>query len=140
MVSTAANRALFIKKLFAFMRQYAFDGVDFDWEYPGATDRGGKPEDGKNFVTFLKELNENDKQLMHYVISFTVPTSFLYLRHFDLKAVDYVDFVNVVSYDLHGVSQAIYLSPTSSLVYIGKSDIELKRRHSFEELPFPQAP
>lgn len=32
MVSTAANRAKFIKKLFSFMREYAFDGVDFDWE------------------------------------------------------------------------------------------------------------
>jgi Glycosyl hydrolases family 18 len=31
MVSTEANRAKFIKNLFAFMRQYAFDGVDFDW-------------------------------------------------------------------------------------------------------------
>lgn len=140
MVSTAANRALFIKKLFAFMRQYAFDGVDFDWEYPGATDRGGKPEDGKNFVTFLKELNEeNDKQLMHYVVSFTVPTSFWYLRHFDLKAVDYVDFVNVMSYDLHGVSQAISLPPASSFVCIGNLDIELKRQHDFEELLSSQA-
>jgi chitinase len=141
MVSTAANRALSIKKLSAFMRQYAFDGVDFDWEYPGATNRGDEPEDDRNFVTFLKELNEeNDEQLMHYVVSFTVPTSFWYLKHFDLEAVDYVDFVNVMSYDLHGISQAIYLPPASSPVYIGKSDIELKRRHTFEELPFLKAP
>lgn len=61
-----------------------------DWEYPGAPDRGGRPDDGKNFVTFLKELDDaNKKQQMHYVVSFTVPTSFWYLRHFDLKAVDY---------------------------------------------------
>lgn len=99
MVSSEANRAKFIRNLFAFMRQYAFDGIDFDWEYPGAPDRGGKPEDGKNFVTFLKELDEaNKKQQMHYIVSFTVPTSFWYLRHFDLKAVDYVDFVNVMRY------------------------------------------
>lgn len=31
MVSTKENRATFIENLFAFMRQYAFDGVDFDW-------------------------------------------------------------------------------------------------------------
>ncbi|KAI4634170.1 uncharacterized protein J4E87_001340 [Alternaria ethzedia] len=125
MVSTAANRALFIKKLFAFMRQYAFDGVDFDWEYPGATDRGGKPEDGKNFVTFLKELNEeNDKQLMHYVVSFTVPTSFWYLRHFDLKAVDYVDFVNVMSYDLHGIWDST--NPIGNHIYGHSNLTEIK--------------
>ena len=31
MVSTAANRAKFIVNLLSFMREYAFDGVDFDW-------------------------------------------------------------------------------------------------------------
>lgn len=29
---SATNRATFIQNLLAFMRQYAFDGVDFDWE------------------------------------------------------------------------------------------------------------
>ena len=119
MVGSKENRATFIENLFAFMRQYAFDGVDFDWvgypqkpptiseanivnqEYPGAEDRGGIPDvDGKNFVTFLKELDDaNKKQPMKYSVSFTAPTSYWYLRHFDLKAVDYVDFINVMSYE-----------------------------------------
>ncbi|EKG15792.1 Chitin-binding type 1 [Macrophomina phaseolina MS6] len=104
MVASKENRARFIENLFSFMRQYAFDGVDFDWEYPGADDRGGVADDGKNFVTFLKELDdENEKQPIKYIVSFTAPTSYWYLRHFDLKAVDYVDFINVMSYDLHGV-------------------------------------
>lgn len=69
-------------------------------EYPGAIDRGGVPEDGANFVQFLKELDdENKKQPARYIVSFTAPTSFWYLRHFDLKAIDYVDFVNVMSYE-----------------------------------------
>ncbi|KAI0443525.1 carbohydrate-binding module family 18 [Xylaria telfairii] len=103
MVSSAANRKVFIGNLMGFMRKYAFDGVDFDWEYPGAPDRGGSPDDGKNFVTFLKELDEvNKQQAEKYVVSFTAPTSYWYLRWFDLKAVDYVDWVNVMSYDLHG--------------------------------------
>ncbi|KAJ2985874.1 hypothetical protein NUW58_g5301 [Xylaria curta] len=104
MVSTAANRKLFIGNLFGFMRKHGFDGVDFDWEYPGAGDRGGQPDDGKNFVTFLKELDDlNKQQPKKYIVSFTIPTSYWYLRHFDLKAVDHVDFVNVMSYDLHGI-------------------------------------
>lgn len=72
-------------------------------EYPGAGDRGGNPDDGVNFTSLLKELrealnkeprpNKNDK----YVTSFTVPSSYWYLRHFDLKAADHVDFINVMS-------------------------------------------
>lgn len=31
MVSTAGNRAKFITNLLSFLREYAFDGVDFDW-------------------------------------------------------------------------------------------------------------
>ncbi|KAJ1325255.1 chitinase [Microdochium nivale] len=104
MVSTQETRSRFIKNLMSFLRQNAFDGVDFDWEYPGADDRGGVPEDGVNFTQFLKELEEeNNRQPKKYIVSFTVPTSFWYLRHFDLKAIDYTDFVNVMSYDLHGV-------------------------------------
>jgi chitinase len=90
----------FNSNLMAFLRMYAFDGVDFDWEYPGAEDRGGAPEDGVNFTQFLKELDEeNKKQPVKYVVSYTAPTSFWYLRHFDLKSVDYTDFVNVMSYE-----------------------------------------
>ena len=37
MVSSAANRKTFINNLMGFMSQYGFDGVDFDWEYPGKT-------------------------------------------------------------------------------------------------------
>ncbi|KAL8694715.1 MAG: hypothetical protein Q9224_003515, partial [Gallowayella concinna] len=104
MVGSAGNRAKFITNLLSFLREYAFDGVDFDWEYPGAPDRGGHPDDGKKFTIFLRELKDAiGKQPTPYEVSFTVPTSYWYLRWFDLKAVDHVDFINVMSYDLHGV-------------------------------------
>jgi chitinase len=34
MVSSSSKRASAITKILSFMRQFAFDGVDFDWEYP----------------------------------------------------------------------------------------------------------
>jgi len=107
MVSTKANRDLFIGNLFGFMRRYGFDGVDIDWEYPGAPDRGGTPADGANFLQFLKELDEaNFRQPSKYVVSLTIPTSYWYLRHFPMLMYRYIDFINVMSYDLHGVWDA----------------------------------
>ncbi|ORY64854.1 glycosyl hydrolases family 18 protein-like protein [Pseudomassariella vexata] len=125
MVASPESRKTFIGNLMGFMRKYGFDGVDFDWEYPGADDRGGKSSDGENFVTFLKELDEvNNDQPEKYVVSFTVPTSYWYLRHFDLTAVDHVDFVNVMSYDLHGIWDST--NPIGSHVYAHTNLTEIK--------------
>ncbi|KAL3442353.1 glycoside hydrolase superfamily [Aspergillus insuetus] len=53
-----ADRATFIQNLIDFMSKYGYAGVDFDWEYPGADDRGGLPGDGENYTPLLKELQE----------------------------------------------------------------------------------
>ncbi|KAL0257640.1 hypothetical protein SLS55_006803 [Diplodia seriata] len=125
MVSTAANRKLIIDNLLAFLRQFAFDGVDFDWEYPGAGDRGGHEDDGANFVTFLKELNEAiAEDPVDYIVSFTIPTSYWYLRGFDLKAINHADFVNVMSYDLHGIWDSNNPIGSQVLAHTNLSEIE----------------
>jgi GH18 family chitinase len=33
-------------------------GIDLDWEYPGADDRGGRPEDFENFPKFVANLKD----------------------------------------------------------------------------------
>ncbi len=105
MVSTKEKRARFIENLMFFMTRTGFDGVDLDWEYPGAPDRGGQKDDGENFTKLLQEMRVAfDKMGTRKVISFTAPTSYWYLRHFDIKAsVETADFVNIMAYDLHGV-------------------------------------
>ncbi|KAJ4244051.1 hypothetical protein NW762_014664 [Fusarium torreyae] len=95
----------FAQKLVKMMIHYGFDGVDIDWEYPGATDRGGKEnKDKKNFPILLKSIREVfNKQLPRPKLSITVPTSYWYLRWFDLpELAKHIDFFNVMSYDLHG--------------------------------------
>jgi chitinase len=102
MVSTAENRKGFIANLVQFMRTYGFDGVDLDWEYPGAPDRGGSPADTANFVALLQDMRTLFGST--YGVSVTLPSSYWYLRWFNLKGMEpYVDWFNVMSYDIHGV-------------------------------------
>jgi len=46
----------FFESLATFLEDNHFDGVDLDWEYPGAEDRGGRGEDFENFPKFLQRL------------------------------------------------------------------------------------
>ncbi|KAK8103189.1 glycoside hydrolase family 18 protein [Apiospora sp. TS-2023a] len=103
--STSENSARFADKVVSFMNQYGFDGIDIDWEYPGAGDRGGRKEDVANFPQMLGALRSAFKREdKHWGISITVPTSYWYLRWFDLpRLAKNVDYFNLMAYDLHGV-------------------------------------
>ncbi|OCL06227.1 glycoside hydrolase family 18 protein, partial [Glonium stellatum] len=105
MTSSSGNRQKFISGLIKFMDTYSFDGVDLDWEYPQADDRGGKAADKENYVALVKEMRAAFGS--KYGISMTLPTSYWYLQHFDLPAIqDNVDWFNLMAYDLHGVWDA----------------------------------
>jgi chitinase len=98
MSSSAGNRAKFINGLKSFMDQYAFDGVDLDWEYPQADDRGGSDGDKANYVSLVKEMRAAFGS--KYGITVTLPTSYWYLQHFDLVGLQSnVDWFNLMSYD-----------------------------------------
>ncbi|KAL4904299.1 hypothetical protein BDW74DRAFT_185624 [Aspergillus multicolor] len=103
MVSSSLKRETFIGQLDLFKSRYGFDGVDFNWEHPGAGDRGGHKDDGENFTKLLKRL-ARFYEGTGFEISFTAPTSYWYLRHFDLKASsDAANYVNLMAYDLHDI-------------------------------------
>lgn len=123
MASSSGNRAKFISGLMRFMTEYAFDGVDIDWEYPQADDRGGAEGDKDNYVTLVKEMRSAFGS--KYGITVTLPTSYWYLQHFDLVGLQReVDWFNLMSYDLHGIwdaqSKAIgpYIAPHTNLTEI----------------------
>ncbi|KAH0002832.1 glycoside hydrolase, partial [Aureobasidium melanogenum] len=86
------------------MSTYGFDGVDLDWSYPGAKNRGGRFEDYENFPRFIRRLKEALKGTTgRQGLSITLPASYRYLEHYDLKTLaNDVDWFNVKSFDLHG--------------------------------------
>ncbi|PWY82995.1 glycoside hydrolase [Aspergillus heteromorphus CBS 117.55] len=105
LAASEASQDTFFDSLLSFMQSNNFDGVDLDWEYPVADDRGGRPEDFANYVTLLKRLRERLNQSgNHYGVSITLPASYWYLRGFDIVNLEpHVDFFNIMTYDIHGV-------------------------------------
>jgi chitinase len=97
-------RSVFAANVVKFLEKHDFDGVDLDWEYPGATDQGipaGDRTDGLYYVRFLntfRSLLPKGKSL-----SIALPGSYWYLKPFPVedmaKLLDYFIFM---TYDLHG--------------------------------------
>lgn len=99
------NCQTFINSVVNYLHNYHLDGIDLDWEYPSATDRGGSEDDAANYVTLLAEMREAfDRENPGWEISVKVPTSYWYLRGFDVEGMQkYVDYISLMSYDLHGM-------------------------------------
>jgi GH18 family chitinase len=81
--------------------------VDFDWEYPGATDipniDPGSPDEGANYLDFLRTLKSMIPQGKS--LSMAIPSGYWYLRGFPLAAMsDVIDYFIYMTYDLHGRS------------------------------------
>lgn len=80
------------------------DGVDFDWEYPGATDIPGVPNGGdsetSDYLEFLKLMAD---KLKGKSLSIALPASYWYLRPFPVdKMAKYLSYFIFMTYDLHG--------------------------------------
>jgi chitinase len=102
---TDAQRSQFATNVVKFAKDNNLDGLDFDWEYPGAPDipgiPRGDPGDGERYHQFLKEVRE--KLPSEKTVSVAVPASYWYLKGFPiLKISDVVDYIVFMTYDLHG--------------------------------------
>ncbi|KAM7210947.1 carbohydrate-binding module family 24 protein [Rhypophila decipiens] len=110
------NRELFATNLAQFVKDEGLDGIDIDWEYPGAPDImvGGQPvgqkTDGVEYLKFLTVLKQKlgaDKS-----VSIAAPASFWYLKAFPIDRIaKVIDYIVYMTYDLHG--QWDYGNPNS---------------------------
>ena len=111
-LATESGRQQASDSLVAFLTQYdMFDGVDFDWEYPGGGGLSGNTEsssDGENYALFVALVREKldalgDTRGMRYGISIASPGGSDKIANFNLAGLaPLVDFFNVMAYDFHG--------------------------------------
>jgi chitinase len=114
-----AGIAKFAKSAAKFVETYDFDGIDIDYEYPSSMSDAGHPDDwaisnkhrGKlwgGYMALMEALRseldmQGEKDNTHYMLTIASPSSGYLLRGFEgFEALKYLDYVNIMSYDLHG--------------------------------------
>jgi len=97
MAATATGRKTFIKDVMNKVRQYQFDGVDVDWEFPTTSDGSDML-----FTTLMKELSDSLHRDGKYYLSAAITAGKYAGSIRDAIKSElflYVDFFNIMAYD-----------------------------------------
>ena len=100
------KRQNFANNIAKFINYIGYDFVDIDWRYP-TTIKEEDPDFTENFTLLLKEirneLNLLEKNRILYELSITMPSSPTLMDKIEYdKVLQYVNFVNMITYDLNG--------------------------------------
>jgi chitinase len=116
-VLTTEGQKTFAKSAVEIMKNYNLDGVDIDWEYPAIPgDEGNvyRPEDKQNYTLMFEairaELNILEKETgKKYLLTTAVGGFQKFIDNTEMgKAQQYLDYVNIMTYDYHPDKQAVH--------------------------------
>ena len=98
MAADATHRKNFCKNCLKAVQDYGLDGIDLDWEYPGSSDAGisSSSNDKANFTLLLKDLRETLGADRLITMASAAGAGYIDWN----SALQYLDFVNIMSYDM----------------------------------------
>jgi GH18 family chitinase len=101
-------RAAFAGSCVGAIREYGFDGIDIDWEFPGYRDHHGTPADRRHFTLLLRVLR--DSLLSHVtrggktpLLTAAFPSGQSHASQMEVDSVaGLLDQINIMTYDFYG--------------------------------------
>ena len=119
MAADARCRMSFAKSCGQIVKEYGLDGIDIDWEYPTSNEAGisSSPDDTKNFTLLMRDLRKvlgKQKLLTCATIADGLYIDFP-------SAMKYMDFVNIMAYDVANPPKhhtTLFRSPLSGRITI----------------------
>lgn len=109
--ASAAGRERLARSCVAFMREYGFDGLDIDWEYPvggGLEGNDTSPDDRRNYTLLLQEIRRQLDQAESeddatYLLTIAAPAGPSIMENLELGTIhEPLDWINLMAYDFHG--------------------------------------
>ena len=122
MAANAKCRMAFARDCGRIVKEYGLDGIDIDWEYPTSSEAGisSSPDDTRNFTLLMRDLRKvlgKDKLLTCATIADG--------KYVDFPAcVKYMDFVNIMAYDVADPPRhhtTLFRSPLSGRITVSEA-------------------
>lgn len=98
MAADETHRKNFCNNCLKAVQEYGLDGIDIDWEYPTSNSAGisSSPNDTRNFTLLLKDLREVLGADRLITMASEAKANYIDWS----SALEYLDFVNIMSYDM----------------------------------------
>lgn len=96
-------RKKFVDNIISTINKYGFDGVDIDWEYPGYNTGTDVSIDKLAYTNLMRDIYKAVKaNNQNHLVTSAIPGGPWGYVRFNLKeSVKYLDYVNLMTYDLH---------------------------------------
>ena len=103
-----ASRSRFAHSCLDRIKEFGFDGIDIDWEFPGYAEHSGTPQDRSNYTRLLRAvrdtLSAREAQLgRKLLLTAALPAGPDLAQNFEVPQIAQIlDHLNVMTYDFSG--------------------------------------